>query len=234
MYLKQSALSDCLIFMHKKIERSTERICIIKNEIVSEGVHMLSLEYKPSFIPGQVIALTTNFALEPRLYSIARGIHDPCLHILFDIKPAGKLSPLLAGLTPGEHIYIAEPGGSFIYDKMPAVWIAAVTGIAPFLSMLRLGLSQRKMLVQEARTIETFFSGTISANIKRKLCTVLFRREIEGISQGRVSAFLENIFVPDAAILHYICGSAEFIVDIREILITRGIPFEHIITEIYF
>ena len=33
---------------------------------------------------------------------------------------------------------------------------------------------------------------------------------------------------------YYLCGSAEMVVEIRDILIEKGIPFDRIISEIYF
>jgi ferredoxin--NADP+ reductase len=33
---------------------------------------------------------------------------------------------------------------------------------------------------------------------------------------------------------YYLCGSAEMVVESREILISKGIPFNNIVAEIYF
>jgi ferredoxin--NADP+ reductase len=33
---------------------------------------------------------------------------------------------------------------------------------------------------------------------------------------------------------YYLCGSAEMVVDVRDILIAKGIPYEQIFAEIYF
>lgn len=221
--------------MHKKTDSSSECVRVIQNERIAEGVYLLSLASKPSFSPGQIVALTPDPAIEPRLYSIASGLHDPYLQILFDVKPGGKLSPLLAGLGPGDPIYVTEPGGSFLCDEQPAVWIAAGTGIAPFLSMFRSGEYHEKILIHGARTIQGFyFQEQFLHGMKEKYIRCCSGEKGEGFYPGRVSSYLENNYVPDPAILHYICGSAEFIVDIRDVLISRGIPFENIMAEIYF
>ena len=34
--------------------------------------------------------------------------------------------------------------------------------------------------------------------------------------------------------MYYLCGSADMVVEVRDILIGKGIPFGHIISEIYF
>jgi ferredoxin--NADP+ reductase len=56
----------------------------------------------------------------------------------------------------------------------------------------------------------------------------------EGVYPGRVTQFLEEQAGLDPAIKYYLCGSAEMVVEARDILISKGIPFEHIISEIYF
>ena len=38
----------------------------------------------------------------------------------------------------------------------------------------------------------------------------------------------------DPVLKYYLCGSAEMVVDTRDILIEKGIPFENIVSEIYF
>ncbi len=39
---------------------------------------------------------------------------------------------------------------------------------------------------------------------------------------------------PDPGLKYYLCGSAEMVVDTRDILIRKGVPFDQIISEIYF
>lgn len=38
----------------------------------------------------------------------------------------------------------------------------------------------------------------------------------------------------DPALKYYLCGSADMVVEARDILISKGIPFGNIISEIYF
>jgi ferredoxin--NADP+ reductase len=49
-----------------------------------------------------------------------------------------------------------------------------------------------------------------------------------------VTGYLESLPELDPAIKYYICGSAEMVVDTRDILLAKGIPFGQIISEIYF
>jgi ferredoxin/flavodoxin---NADP+ reductase len=51
---------------------------------------------------------------------------------------------------------------------------------------------------------------------------------------GRVTQFLEQWSGIDPAKKHYLCGSAEMVVDTRDVLIARGVPFGQIEAEIFF
>jgi len=56
----------------------------------------------------------------------------------------------------------------------------------------------------------------------------------EGVYHGRVTSYLKEYPVPDPTLKYYLCGSAEMVVETRDILIENGIPFHRIISEIYF
>jgi len=48
------------------------------------------------------------------------------------------------------------------------------------------------------------------------------------------SGELEEQDALNPALKYYICGSADMVVEARDILISKGIPFGSIISEIYF
>ena len=49
-----------------------------------------------------------------------------------------------------------------------------------------------------------------------------------------VSSYLVEQTDLDPDLKYYLCGSAEMVVETRDILIGKGIPFGQIISEIYF
>ena len=210
-------------------------IKLIKNEILEEGVHLLTFRRNFSFIPGQVIALTLDFTIEPRLYSIASGMDDVLLKILFDVKPEGKLTNRLAKLIPGESIYVSNPIGTFTSDMNNAVWIASGTGIAPYASMFYSGLSINKILIHGGKRLTSFYFESDFINVMNDRYIRCCSRDAEnGVYHGRVTSYLKNLAMLDPKQMYYICGNAEMIVETREILIEQGISFEKIMAEIYF
>ena len=55
----------------------------------------------------------------------------------------------------------------------------------------------------------------------------------EGIVHGHVNQFFDPTHAPLPPRI-YICGQATMCVEIRDLLIARGVPFGNIIVEIYF
>jgi ferredoxin/flavodoxin---NADP+ reductase len=51
---------------------------------------------------------------------------------------------------------------------------------------------------------------------------------------GRVAKYLNSIENLPIDNKYYLCGSAEMVVEIRELLIDKGIPFQNTIAEIFF
>ena len=60
------------------------------------------------------------------------------------------------------------------------------------------------------------------------------QEEDASVYHGRVTDYLLELEEIDPTLKYYLCGSAEMVVETRDILIQKGIPFDQIISEIYF
>ena len=212
----------------------TVKQTVLSNNEISPGVFLLGVERRFSFRPGQTVKVGLDDRLPPRIYSICSGNREDELRILFNIKQDGALTPQLARLRPGEEIRVSEPGGTFIGTADPAVWIATGTGIAPFYSMLRSGLGKDKILLHGVRRADQFYfqsewQSALGADYHR-FCS---GEEAEGAVRGRINPYLELHELPMDR-KYYICGQATMCVEVRDLLISKGIPFTHIVVEIYF
>ncbi len=210
-------------------------VTLTRCEEISPGVFVIGFPRRHRFIPGQVIKLGIDTTHPPRIYSICSGNRDDELCVLFNIKEDGFLTPRLAGLSAGDTLYASAPYGTFSGTEEPAWWIAAGTGIAPFRAMLRSGMGQNKMLVHGVRRLNQFyfgaeFSEALGCNYHR-CCSA---ETGDGIHPGRVTAFLESRGDLSPGWKYYLCGQAQMAVETRDLLIEKGIPFENIVTEIYF
>lgn len=204
-------------------------------EQLSQGVYLFGFVRDFSFRAGQVIGVSLEADGPRRLYSICSGEKEREIQVLFNVIDEGYLTPRMAELEKGTPIWITEPRGSFTGDSSPAVWVAAGTGIAPFYSMFRSGLSDQKTLIHGSRYLEQFyFYDEFSRQLGPRYIRCCSGEEDSAVYHGRVTGFLEEAAILDPGVKYYLCGSAEMVVETRDVLIRRGIPFHRIMSEIYF
>lgn len=212
-----------------------KKVVIKRNSEITAGIFSLTFSKFFSFIPGQVVKITTNNAIAPRMYSIASGVNDEDIQIIYDVKPDGELTNILKQLTPEEEIMVSLPFGQFICPDEKAWWVATGTGIAPFYSMLRSGRTNSVTLVHGVRkSSHLLFSNEIEGLLGKNYIRCCSGENAEGSFHGRVSVFLESQVQLPGDAKFYLCGSAEMVVDVRDILIEKGVPYESIFSEIYF
>lgn len=201
---------------------------------ISPNVFLLGVERRFHFLPGQTVKIGLSGSEPPRIYSICSGNQDDELEILYNIKEDGALTPQLACLQPGDRVHVSGPGGTFIGTHDPALWIATGTGIAPFYSMLRSGLGANKILVQGARLENQFyFSKDWKNSLGANYHCFCSGEDVEGTRRGRVQQYLIDADISKDWKI-YICGQAQMCVEVRDLLIAKGIPFGNIVVEIYF
>lgn len=187
-----------------------------------------------TFLPGQVVALSILPQGPQRLYSLASGTSEDEVGVLFNLAADGWLTPQLQAVRPGHRLYASSPFGSFVGFSGPAVWVANGTGVAPFLSMALSGLTEGKTLVQGARLRNLFYGQeTLLPLLGERYFRCASADTGDGLQPGRLTTFLESRSWP-ADQPYYLCGSASMIVEARDILIRRGVPFKNILSEVYF
>jgi len=202
---------------------------------IAENVFILDFPGDFDFLPGQVLSVATEEFGPRRLYSLCSGITEKKASILFNLIEEGYLTPRLTDLNPGDSIWISSPRGEFISDSSPAVWIATGTGIAPFHSMLRSGLGINKTLIHGERSPDRFyFSEAFRKKMGNDYIACCSGEPAPGLFHGRVTGFLENWEVLQTNVKYYLCGRAEMVVEVRDMLIAKGVPFHNILSEIYF
>jgi ferredoxin--NADP+ reductase len=212
-----------------------KNVCIKEISKIAEGSYLLSFERDFDFLPGQVIGINIGNIQPARLYSIASGNKENVVKVLFTIKDDGYLTPLLAKSKPGDTIQISPPFGNFICNENEAFWIASGTGIAPFASMIFSGNIQGKTLIHGSRNLSQFyFQDEISILLGRSFIRCCTAEQADGIFAGRLTKYISELKSLPTDKKYYLCGSPEMVVDTRDILISRGIPYENIIAEIYF
>lgn len=205
-----------------------------KTEVLS-NFFALDIQYSLPYKAGQVVAITNSDTLEPRLYSIAGSFAKNTIRIVFDVHTDGKLTPILANLIIGDSIKISKPFGRFIGTNDPAWWIATGTGIAPFLAMGQQLSFHNKQLIHGSRTLDGFlfqelFKKWLGTNYI-KCCTT---ESSDDVYAGRLTNWLKEQTQLPLDIKYYLCGNPEMVVEVRDILVSKGVSYTNIISEIYF
>jgi NAD(P)H-flavin reductase len=198
------------------------------------GVFLLSIPRRFDFIPGQSVSVTVDPSIPPRSYSIASGRADPFVELLFNVVPEGLLTPRLARLGPGDDLLVSAPFGAFRDDEGPSAWVATGTGVAPFASMIRSGRSAEKTLIHGSRQLSgLFFHDLFASVLGSSYIPCCSAEEKEAVFHGRVTAYLRERPLPPVG-RYLLCGGTEMVVDVRDLLISRGVPFSEVNAEIYF
>lgn len=220
-------------FSRKRINLYKTKVA--KNIEVATNVFHLKLNKSFNFKPGQVIALGVNDTDEPRLYSIASGKDEHTINVLFDVMPTGQLTPALAKLKENDEVYISEPFGKFLCEHTPAVWIATGTGIAPFISLVKSGINKNITLLHGSRTINGFyFQDEFTEKLGKNYLRFCTGESAKGVIEGRLTRYLKGMNNPSPELKYYLCGSSQMIIDVREILLNKGVAYDKIVAEIYF
>ena len=205
------------------------------NEEISPGVFVISYKRRHDFIPGQVVKIAINQEKPPRIYSICSGNHEEEIRILFNIKEDGYLTPKLASFIPGDKILVSKPYGSFTGNDQSAHWIATGTGIAPFYSMFQSGQFENKTLIHGARHLNQFyFEDELDWALGKNYVRCCSREQSCYVFPGRVTDYLKTLDNLPKDQPYFICGKALMVVEIRDLLIEKGISYENIVAEIYF
>lgn len=208
---------------------------LLSSEEIAEGVYLFSFRRNFNFLAGQVIGISIEKDGPRRLYSICSGEQEEEVKILYNVIEEGYLTPRLSDLTEGDTIWITEPRGEFLYDPAPAVWIATGTGIAPFYSMLRSGKYANKTLIHGERYLERFyFYDDFTEEMGDGYIRCCSGEDAVDVFGGRVTDYLKGVSALPHGYKYYLCGRAEMVVETRDLLIVRGIPFGNIVSEIYF
>lgn len=212
-----------------------EEVQIISSDEITKDVYIISFKRTFEFFPGQVIGIATEADGPRRLYSICSGKDEDEIKILYNVVEEGYLTPQLSDLEAGDSIWITGPRGKFVDDRRPAYWISTGTGIAPFYSMHRSGLSSNKILIHGERFLERFwFYDEFTSAFGNAYIRCCSQEEHDAVFQGRVTDYLKSVTHLPEDYKYYLCGRAEMVVEARDVLIARGIPFANIVSEIYF
>lgn len=221
--------------MSMNLSGELKRVRVEYIRLIAEGVFVLEFKRFFDFEAGQIISIALAANEVPRMYSIASGEKDVNIQVLFNVVSNGQLTPLLSCLKIGDYIWSSAGFGRFTGTGGEAWWIAQGSGIAPFASMFRSGQQDHKVLIHGGRFEDSFyFSDEFEPVLKENYIKCCSRNTGSGCFHGRVTDYLNSLSSLPPEAMFYLCGSSEMVVETRDILIRKGVPFKRIVGEIYF
>lgn len=203
---------------------------------LTAGAYVLRIERNGiPFVPGQNVSLGLRRMRINREYSICSGLDEPWLDFLIREIEGGTLSPALRRCRPGDTLDLCGPYGTFVLERpddlaRPLLFVATGTGLAPYRSIVRShpGLDYR--IVHGIRDpAERSEPGEFAPG--RYIACV--SRAPGGDFPGRVTGWLREAPLAPST-LCYLCGNSRMIAEAYDILRTRGIPADAIVTEAFF
>ncbi|MBI4338235.1 MAG: ferredoxin--NADP reductase [Chloroflexi bacterium] len=196
-----------------------------------------------TFKPGQYCTIGLNGV--ERAYSIVSAPHEPELEVFIELVPHGELTPPLYTLQVGDQVTL-RPRAKGIFTLDPSyvshVMVSTVTGIAPFVSMLRDHLyrgqkGHRFYVLQGASYQHEFTYAEELAGMARQhpdfityVPTVSRPQEAPNASwsgeAGRVNLLVEHYLeqwqLGKQDTLVYACGHPGMIEDVKQRFIPQG------------
>jgi len=174
---------------------------------------MLSRPETFNFRPGQRISLKyENFE---RDYSLASSPEESHLTLCIRHVAGGQLSRVLGDAAKGTRFSFCGPRGYFTFkpSQRQAVLVASGTGIAPFRSMVRSGITPEFLLHGVETSAELYYAEELQAASGTYIPCLSQSEKSQTHFAGRVTDYLRR-HLPPANYDFYLCGRREMIRDV--------------------
>ena len=212
-----------------------------------------------AFRPGQYVTLAAPGAdgrAVKRAYSVASAPHEPLVELVIEHVAGGALTPLLWPLGAGDAVWVRKKVvGHFLLDaeRTRHVMACTVTGLAPFLSMIRAhaaraaGVPDHRFLVVWGASHAVEFGpyaaelaaraaeGWVEAvpTVSRPWANAGWTGEV-GRVEDVLRKHLDRLGWAGADAAGYACGNPDMIETVKGVLRRARFPDGHVHEEKYF
>ncbi len=208
---------------------------MIDRRWLSKKTFEIKFSKPPSYVikPGQRIRIYYQ-AME-RDYTPVSAPGDSEISFCIRKVDTGKLTPLLSAAEIGTRFDISKPAGYFIFkpSRRPPVFVATGTGIAPFCSMIRSGVTGFTLLHGVDSPEDLYYQPQLEA--VADLYVPCISREYQSTTEhfrGRVTDYLQKQ-LPPAVYDFYLCGRGEMIRDVTW-LVDERFPGSLLYSELFY
>ena len=211
---------------------------LLKRRWLSKKAFEIELSRPPSFEfkAGQTILMIHKSI--KRYYSLLSTPNDPNLTLCVHHLPEGRLSSVLAGAEIGYQLKLTGPHGYFTFKPSirMSVFIATGTGIAPFVSFARSGITDFVLFHQAISADELYFKSYFQKITPRYFSCLPVTPGKESSSSklyhGKISECIRKNLHPGSYDF-YLCGEREMIREVTQ-LVDEIYPESRVYTEVFF
>ncbi len=189
------------------------------------------------FVPGQNLVLSIPGVIDDsgriikRVFSIASCPTDEHIELCIAINPPPSFSSTIATLSQNSKVIIEGPFGQFVLAsvKKKVTFIAAGTGIAPLMSMIRAfakeNLKSNRELFFGIRSSEDFlYKKELEEYQKSHGLRLIIAASRDGAwqgLQGHITQFLPSLLENNGQEV-YVCGPPEMVRETLNVLALQG------------
>ncbi|HPW98565.1 MAG TPA: FAD-binding oxidoreductase [Flavobacterium sp.] len=221
---------------------SAHIVKVLEARFITHDVKRFKVE-KPEgydFIPGQATVVSINLPEwkdEIRPFTFTNLRDAKYLEFMIKIySDHNGVTKLLGKVNAGDELIIHDVFGAIHYEK-PGVFIAAGSGITPFISIFRDLYNKNALrgnrLIYVNKTMDDIIMGEeLFRMLKKDFVNVLTRQNVIGYRERRIDRnyLIENII--DFSQHFYVCGPDDFVKEITTILLDLGAKSESLIFEV--
>jgi NAD(P)H-flavin reductase len=214
---------------------STHSAVLLSRRWLSDKTFEINISNPPGFEfePGQRISLSLGG--HTRDYSIVSAPQETNLIFCIRSVAGGKLSTLLSVADTGTPLTVYGPHGYFTFkpSSRPAVFVATGTGIAPFCSMARSGISGFALLHGVHLLEDLYYANQFQQSARAYIpCLTEANPLPQNAFKGKVTEYLQR-HLPSGAYDFYLCGRHGMIRD-ATLLIDERFPDSLVYTEMFY
>lgn len=214
---------------------------VLESRFITHDVKLLKIE-KPegfTFIPGQGVNISINlidWEKELRPFTMVNLQTAKYLEFIIKIyKDRNGVTNQMSKINAGDELILHDVFGTISFKK-PGIFIAAGTGITPFLAIFRelysRNLLRGNRLIYVNKTADDIILGQeLFRMFKTDFTNILTRQNVVGFSGKRIDRnfLIENIV--DFSGHFYVCGPESFVTDINKNLIDLGADVDSLVFE---
>ncbi|WP_339836908.1 FAD-binding oxidoreductase [uncultured Flavobacterium sp.] len=214
---------------------------VLESQFINYDVKRFVVE-KPEgydFIPGQAVNISVNepeWKMKERPFTFTNQKEAKNLEFIIKIyNDHNGVTNRLAGINAGDELILHDIFGAIHYEK-PGVFIAAGTGITPFLAIFRdlykkNKLRGNKLIFVNKTSLDVIAGQELQRMFKEDFRPVFTREGVVGFRGKRIDRnfLIENIV--DFSQHFYVCGPSEFVGKVVKNLKDLGAKSDSLIFE---